>query len=122
VAGELMHIGKTEGLRGLYRGLGPAVLFQFSGNSMRFGVYHVGKQMAGVPEGAKLDSGTNFMFACLSGTLAGFVACPFFLLKTQFQVSANVLPSTLIIRDSGLPSTTNRFRVGGQDFNIPTPL
>jgi solute carrier family 25 protein 34/35 len=86
VAGELMHIGKTEGLRGLYRGLGPAVLYQFSGNSIRFGVYHVGKQMAGVPEGAKLDSGTNFMFACLSGTLAGFLACPFFLLKTQFQV------------------------------------
>ena len=28
VGGELAHIAKTEGVRGLWRGLGPAVMFQ----------------------------------------------------------------------------------------------
>ena len=93
VFSTLLHIGKTEGIRGLYRGLLPAILFQFSGNSFRFGVYYVGKKWAadrGLIKDGKLDSRTNFAFALLSGTSAGLVCCPAFLLKTQFQVSVSL--------------------------------
>jgi hypothetical protein len=62
---------------------------------MRFGVYYVGKQQMGLGTDGKIDSRTNFAFSCLSGTIAGFLANPFFLLKTQFQVRTGKLLKTV---------------------------
>jgi solute carrier family 25 protein 34/35 len=84
----LKTIAEREGMRGLYRGLGPAVMFQMVGNSTRFGVYYVGKSMVGADK--QLDSATNFALALTAGGLAGLISCPFFTLKTQLQVQSSV--------------------------------
>jgi solute carrier family 25 protein 34/35 len=81
-------IGMKEGVRGLYRGLAPAICFQVVGNSTRFGTYYVGKQYVGADK--VLDSKTNFALALCAGGLAGIVSCPFFTLKTQLQVQSSV--------------------------------
>jgi solute carrier family 25 protein 34/35 len=84
----LKTIAEKEGMRGLYRGLGPAVMFQMVGNSTRFGVYYMGKSMVGADQ--QLDSATNLALALTAGGLAGLVSCPFFTLKTQLQVQSSV--------------------------------
>mmetsp|Transcript_1133 Transcript_1133/g.1424 ORF Transcript_1133/g.1424 Transcript_1133/m.1424 type:complete len:297 (+) Transcript_1133:83-973(+) len=86
----LMHIGQKEGLKGLYRGLVPAIWFQMVGNSARFGVYNVGKQWMGVEKGSKNNSSVNFLLGLTAGAVAGMIACPFFVLKTQLQVQTTV--------------------------------
>mmetsp|Transcript_21487 Transcript_21487/g.31967 ORF Transcript_21487/g.31967 Transcript_21487/m.31967 type:complete len:300 (+) Transcript_21487:64-963(+) len=85
----LLHIGKTEGIAGLYKGLVPAIWFQMVGNSLRFGVYHFGKELAGVDKMSGNNSQINFILGLASGASAGFVACPFFVLKTQMQVQSS---------------------------------
>ncbi|GAB5356297.1 hypothetical protein AAMO2058_000278700 [Amorphochlora amoebiformis] len=88
VLSGILHVGRTEGIQGLYRGLGPAIWFQMVGNSVRFGVYHVGKKWAGVDKG-KNNSRINFLCGIASGATAGLIACPFFVLKTQMQVQSS---------------------------------
>mmetsp|Transcript_22310 Transcript_22310/g.43403 ORF Transcript_22310/g.43403 Transcript_22310/m.43403 type:complete len:299 (-) Transcript_22310:157-1053(-) len=90
VLSGLVHIGRKEGLRGLYRGLVPAIWFQMVGNSVRFGVYNVGKKYAGVDRSSANNSQINFVCGLLSGGMAGIIACPFFVLKTQMQVATSV--------------------------------
>ena len=50
VLSALVQIGRAEGLTGLQRGLPASCLWQFSNVSVRFGVYGVAKQMAGVAD------------------------------------------------------------------------
>ena len=83
----LNHIAKNEGLRGLYRGLPNAILFQVVGNASRFGIYHYGKKIANTADNAYA---TNIALALTSGGLTGLIACPFFVLKTQAQVQTSV--------------------------------
>jgi solute carrier family 25 protein 34/35 len=89
----LVHVGKTEGLYGLQRGLPASCLWQFSNVSVRFGVYGVAKTATGVGNGA--DSGASpfikwlksLGLAGVSGGLAALASNPFFILKTRFQAS-----------------------------------
>jgi len=90
VLSGLLHIGRKEGLKGLYRGLVPAIWFQMVGNSVRFGVYNVGKKWAGVDKKGQNNSTINFGLGIVTGAVAGLVACPFFVLKTQMQVQTSV--------------------------------
>jgi len=60
------------------------------GNSARFGVYNVGKQWMGVEKGSKNNSSVNFLLGLTAGAVAGMIACPFFVLKTQLQVQTTV--------------------------------
>lgn len=80
----LTTVARNEGMKALYKGIAPAIMFQMVGNGTRFGVYYAGKQYVGVDKA--LDSRTNFMLALTAGGLAGIIACPFFTLKTQLQV------------------------------------
>jgi solute carrier family 25 protein 34/35 len=87
-AHALRTIAAKEGMRGLYRGLAPAIMFQMVGNSTRFGVYYAGKGYLGKDK--ELDGTTNIGLALTAGALAGLIACPFFVLKTQLQVQSSV--------------------------------
>lgn len=87
VGHALWRIGKTEGIRGLQRGLGAAYLLQFSNVGCRFGGYAVLKDAFGVqPGGGYLQL---VAMGGASGALAGLVSNPFFLLKTRFQAAGS---------------------------------
>eukprot|EP01013_Petalomonas_cantuscygni_P038915 TRINITY_DN7015_c0_g1_i1.p1 TRINITY_DN7015_c0_g1~~TRINITY_DN7015_c0_g1_i1.p1 ORF type:complete len:341 (+),score=54.95 TRINITY_DN7015_c0_g1_i1:58-1080(+) len=90
VFSALRYIVKMEGPIGLYRGLVPAIMFQAVGNSFRFGVYHTGKRLSGVDADGQMSLTLNLLCALCAGVTAGVVACPFFILKTQFQIATPV--------------------------------
>mmetsp|Transcript_2537 Transcript_2537/g.7326 ORF Transcript_2537/g.7326 Transcript_2537/m.7326 type:complete len:276 (+) Transcript_2537:3-830(+) len=84
----LIHIGRSEGVRGLQRGLGPACLWQFSNVSVRFGVYSAAKTVTGIGD----SSASPFVkwvkslgLAAVSGGFAALASNPFFIVKTRFQ-------------------------------------
>lgn len=85
----LAHVGRTEGLRGLQRGLGPSCLWQFSNVSVRFGVYRVAKSATGVNEGSSdapvIKWVKSLGLAAVSGGFAALASNPFFIIKTRFQ-------------------------------------
>lgn len=85
----LRTIVQKEGIRGLYRGLVPAICFQSVGNAFRFGVYDVGKRIAGTSGNGQMSFGVNLLCALIAGISAGIAACPFFIIKTQFQIMTN---------------------------------
>ena len=107
----LVRIGRTEGIRGLQRGLGPSCLWQFSNVSVRFGVYSYAKGVANVdavqsPFRKWLSS---LGLAAISGGLAALASNPFFILKTRFQSgghdgSGGVLGAARTIHQSDGPS------------------
>ena len=86
----LVHIGRTEGLLGLQRGLPASCLWQFSNVSVRFGVYGVAKTATGVAD-VKESPFAKWLkslgLAGVSGGLAALASNPFFILKTRFQAS-----------------------------------
>jgi solute carrier family 25 protein 34/35 len=81
-------IAAAEGLRGLYRGLAPAICFQAMGNSFRFGVYYAGRIWYGVDSDSHLDPRVSFQLALVAGAAGGVAACPFFAIKTCMQVQS----------------------------------
>jgi solute carrier family 25 protein 34/35 len=67
---------RTEGLRGIQRGLIPGYSYQFIMNGARFGTYEPLKKIFG-------DHGPVLLIAgALSGSFGAFLASPLFLIKT----------------------------------------
>jgi solute carrier family 25 protein 34/35 len=86
----LWDVGKSEGLRGLQRGLGAASLLQFSNVACRFGFYDIGKRYLLVPgEDGRSVHLKSMAAGAGSGLIAAVVSNPFFLLKTRFQAVDN---------------------------------
>jgi len=84
----LAHVGRTEGLHGLQRGLGPSCLWQFSNVSVRFGVYGGAKSATGVGESSAsplVKWAQSLGLAAVSGGMAALASNPFFIIKTRFQ-------------------------------------
>ncbi len=106
----LAHVARHEGLRGLYGGLFPAICFQMVGNSVRFGVYGLGKRLAGAGGGAKNNSRLNFACGVASGACAGLAACPFFVLKTQMQVQSTAAEGGAVGHQHGHSSMAGAVR------------
>lgn len=86
----LWEVGKTEGVRGLQRGLAAASLLQFSNVSCRFGCYDVFKRRLVAPaDPADVAHLKSMAAGAGSGLIAAVVSNPFFLLKTRFQAVDN---------------------------------
>lgn len=84
----LAHVGRTEGVRGLQRGLGPSCLWQFSNVSVRFGVYGAAKSATGIGDGSDaplVKWAKSLGLAAVSGGFAALASNPFFIVKTRFQ-------------------------------------
>ena len=81
----MVHIYTEEGVRGYYRGLGPALLRDLPFSAMAFSLYNQFKRFLGGVFGE-----TNYI-SIISGGLAGFTATmltqPFDIIKTRNQFS-----------------------------------
>lgn len=80
---------KAEGLKGLQKGLGSALTFQFVLNSSRLGFY----QTVDDWNWTKLDMGQRSPTLCLfwggvAGVLGSALGCPFYMIKTQVQAQS----------------------------------
>ncbi|KAK2594229.1 Mitochondrial oxaloacetate carrier protein [Conoideocrella luteorostrata] len=96
--GPLHGVGiivKNEGLRGIYRGLGTAYIYQILLNGCRLGFYDpMRKGLATLflkNENAQ-NLGINIFCGAFSGILGAAAGSPFFLVKTRLQSYSPFLP------------------------------
>lgn len=87
VPSAMLSIARSEGLRGLQRGLGPSCLWQFSNVSVRFGVYGTAKSYTVQPSDPTAKYLQSLGLAGISGAMAALASNPFFILKTRFQAA-----------------------------------
>lgn len=89
----LKTIVKTDGVRGLQKGLSSSLVYAFIINSSRFGLFEwmdkVG--MLRDPETGTLNKGRCAMASSCGGILGLTLACPMLLVKTQLQIDSSHL-------------------------------
>ena len=88
-------IFKNEGLKGLYRGIGSAYIYQSLLNGCRLGFYEPLRATSTklVFKDDKVQSlGINIFAGAASGVLGAAVGSPFFLVKTRLQSYSPFLP------------------------------
>lgn len=86
---------RNEGLRGLYRGLGCAYIYQVLLNGCRLGFYEPMRKTLTplIFENANTQSlGINMFCGATSGILGAAAGSPFFLVKTRLQSYSPFLP------------------------------
>ncbi|KAI1431219.1 mitochondrial carrier [Xylaria sp. CBS 124048] len=88
-------IVKNEGVRGIYRGLGCAYIYQVLLNGCRLGFYEPmrhGLASLLLNDGAKQSLGINMFCGAASGIIGAVAGSPFFLVKTRLQSYSPFLP------------------------------
>ena len=90
VVQALMHIARSEGRAGLYKGYMAAVFLQYAVTSTRFGVYFVLQDLLGLGAGGR-GLASNFGLSLFAAACGGAVGTPFFALKTRMQAVASDL-------------------------------
>lgn len=88
-------IVRNEGIRGIYRGLGCAYMYQVLLNGCRLGFYEpMRKTLSSVAFGdEKVQSmAVNILCGAGSGIIGGIAGSPFFLVKTRLQSYSPLLP------------------------------
>lgn len=88
-------IAKNEGLKGLFRGIGSAYIYQILLNGCRLGFYE--QLRKGVTQAIFKDHnvqslGVNIFSGAASGILGAAAGSPFFLVKTRLQSFSPFLP------------------------------
>jgi len=81
-------IVKNEGLKGIYRGIGCAYVYQMVLNGCRLGFYEPMRQTltsAIYKDPKKQDLGVNIFSGATSGIMGAAAGSPFFLVKTRLQ-------------------------------------
>ena len=117
VFSALVHIGRTEGVAGLQRGLPASCLWQFSNVSVRFGVYGTAKRLTGVGDSQQqpfVKWIKSLGLAGVSGGLAALASNPFFILKTRFQSSVSGGAAPAPVAASAPPPSAAAAAVGEQ--------
>ncbi|KAK0544795.1 hypothetical protein OC845_005426 [Tilletia horrida] len=76
-----------EGLRGIYRGLGPVMLRQGANSSVRFGTYSTVKNLVqgSARPGQSLPGGITFAIGAVAGVVTVYTTMPFDVIKTRMQ-------------------------------------
>ncbi|GAB0135578.1 hypothetical protein EsDP_00003911 [Epichloe bromicola] len=88
-------IVKNEGVRGIYRGLGTAYIYQILLNGCRLGFYdpmRKGLATLFLKNEKAQNLGINMFCGALSGILGAAAGSPFFLVKTRLQSYSPFLP------------------------------
>jgi solute carrier family 25 protein 34/35 len=81
-------IVRNEGIRGIYRGIGAAYIYQMILNGCRLGFYEPLRQSitsAIYTDPTKQSIGVNIFSGAASGVLGAAAGSPFFLVKTRLQ-------------------------------------
>lgn len=88
-------VAKNEGVRGLYRGLGCAYVYQILLNGCRLGFYEplrVSLTQLLFKDSKVQSLGVNVFCGASSGVLGAMAGSPFFLIKTRLQSYSPFLP------------------------------
>ena len=88
-------IAQNEGIKGLYRGIGSAYVYQILLNGCRLGFYEPLRKgvSQAIFQDAKVQSlGVNIFSGAASGILGALAGSPFFLVKTRLQSYSPFLP------------------------------
>ncbi|XP_065075892.1 solute carrier family 25 member 35-like [Ochlerotatus camptorhynchus] len=112
---SIVTVVKTDGLRGLYKGLPAAVLYQFSMNSLRLGTYQTVDNLGWTrSDNALLTPFLSVFWGGIAGISAS-VSCPFYVIKTQMQaVSSGSYTTKFQHRHTGVVAAfRNIYREGG---------
>ncbi|KAK0670621.1 mitochondrial carrier domain-containing protein [Cercophora samala] len=88
-------IVRNEGIRGIYRGIGCAYIYQVLLNGCRLGFYEpmrAGLAKLALNDAAKQNLGINMFCGAASGIMGAAAGSPFFLVKTRLQSFSPFLP------------------------------
>jgi len=108
-AGEAVHVLRTQGASGLFRGLGPTMLRDVPFNALFYGCYEsictMLLRVRGLRSKEELGTPSVFMAGGLAGCLGWSVVLPFDVAKTRLQSGAARGPllalMTTIVRQEG---------------------
>ncbi|XP_045474234.1 solute carrier family 25 member 35-like [Harmonia axyridis] len=82
-------VAKNEGIRGLQKGLGAALILHSVRNSVRLGLYStLQKEGYLTDQKGKTIMHRSFVASALTGAAGAFIGSPMFLIKTQLQSRA----------------------------------
>ncbi|EGZ27043.1 hypothetical protein PHYSODRAFT_472316 [Phytophthora sojae] len=83
-------IGRTEGLRGIQRGLGPGISYQIFMNGPRLGLFEPLQKVFGATDPTAYSFPLrNVCAAATSGMIGAFIGSPFFLVKARIQAASS---------------------------------
>uniref|UniRef100_A0A8D8H215 Solute carrier family 25 member 35 n=2 Tax=Culex pipiens TaxID=7175 RepID=A0A8D8H215_CULPI len=83
---SVISVIKSDGVRGLQKGLPAAVLYQFSMNSIRLGTYQTVDNLGWTKsENALLSPVLSVFWGGFAGVISSTVSCPVYVVKTQLQ-------------------------------------
>jgi len=87
---SVQSIVKSEGIRGLQKGLSAQMAFQFTMNSLRLGAYQTIDDLGYLKrdENGKLSTLRCVVVGGVCGLIGVSAACPFYMIKTQLQSQA----------------------------------
>uniref|UniRef100_A0AAV1U7N0 Mitochondrial oxaloacetate transport protein n=1 Tax=Peronospora matthiolae TaxID=2874970 RepID=A0AAV1U7N0_9STRA len=89
-AHALYTIGRTEGLRGIQRGLGSGISYQIFMNGPRLGLYEPLQKVFGATDATAFSFPLrNVCAAATSGMIGAFIGSPFFLVKARIQAASS---------------------------------
>ncbi|KAI1306418.1 mitochondrial carrier [Xylaria venustula] len=110
-------IVRNEGVRGIYRGLGCAYIYQILLNGCRLGFYEPirhGLASLLLNDGARQSLFINMFSGASSGIIGAAVGSPFFLVKTRLQSYSPFLPvGTQHKYRNALDGTRQIYKAGG---------
>ncbi|XP_046453376.1 solute carrier family 25 member 35-like [Daphnia pulex] len=78
-------VAKNDGIKGLQKGLVPALWYQMTMNGTRLGLYHFMENRGWTHSHGSVSSVFSIAAGAVSGALGAFTASPFYLIKTQLQ-------------------------------------
>ncbi|XP_070490031.1 solute carrier family 25 member 35-like isoform X1 [Chironomus tepperi] len=86
---SIKSIVKSEGIRGLQKGLPSALAFQFCMNSVRLGTYQtIDNYGYNRNTNGELNPGLCILWGGISGIFGSTVGCPLYMIKTQMQAQS----------------------------------
>lgn len=125
------QILKSEGIAGVYKGLGPTMMRQGANSAVRLTTYSYLKALA-TKDGRKPGSAETFGMGAIAGIVTVYCTMPFDVVKTRMQSSASsqytgtINCATTMLRDEGVrrfwkgttPRLTRLVLSGGIVFTV----